>query len=44
VNVSGLGPFRAGRADALRARALEEATYGWLILQGAPDFASWKSL
>ena len=38
VNVSDLGPFRAGRADALHALALEEATYGWaveMILKGA---------
>jgi glycosyltransferase involved in cell wall biosynthesis len=38
VKVSDLGPFRAGRADALRALALEEATYGWaveMILKGA---------
>jgi glycosyltransferase involved in cell wall biosynthesis len=38
VKVSDLGPFRAGRANALRALALEEATYGWaveMILKGA---------
>jgi glycosyltransferase involved in cell wall biosynthesis len=38
VNVSDLGPFRAARADVLRALALEEATYGWaveIILKGA---------
>jgi glycosyltransferase involved in cell wall biosynthesis len=38
VQVSDLGPFRAARADALRALALEEATYGWaveMILKGA---------
>jgi glycosyltransferase involved in cell wall biosynthesis len=38
VNVSDLGPFRAGRADVLRALALEETTYGWaveMILKGA---------
>jgi glycosyltransferase involved in cell wall biosynthesis len=38
VKVSDLGPFRAGRADALRGLALEEATYGWaveMILKGA---------
>ncbi len=38
VQVSDLGPFRAGRADVLRALALEEATYGWaveMILKGA---------
>jgi glycosyltransferase involved in cell wall biosynthesis len=37
VQVSDLGPFR-GRADVLRALALEEATYGWaveMILKGA---------
>ena len=38
VNVTDLGPFRAGRADVLRSLALEEATYGWaveMILKGA---------
>jgi len=38
VKISDLGPFRAGRAAALRALALEEATYGWaveMILKGA---------
>jgi hypothetical protein len=38
VQVSDLGPFRALRADVLRALALEEATYGWaveMILKGA---------
>lgn len=38
VDISDLGPFRAGRADALRALALEETTYGWaveMILKGA---------
>jgi glycosyltransferase involved in cell wall biosynthesis len=38
LRVSDLGPFRAGRADVLRALALEEATYGWaveMILKGA---------
>jgi glycosyltransferase involved in cell wall biosynthesis len=38
VKVSDLGPFRAGRADVLRALALEETTYGWaveMILKGA---------
>jgi len=38
VNISDLGPFRAGRADALRTLALEETTYGWaveMILKGA---------
>jgi len=38
VEVTDLGPFRAGRADVLRALALEEPTYGWaveMILKGA---------
>jgi len=38
VKVSDLGPFRSGRADVLRALALEEATYGWaveMIVKGA---------
>src|SRR4051794_11776029 len=38
VQITDLGPFRAGRADVLRALALEEATYGWaveMILKGA---------
>lgn len=38
VKISDLGPFRAGRAEVLRALALEEATYGWaveMILKGA---------
>ena len=38
VQITDLGPFRAGRADTLRALALEEATYGWaveMILKGA---------
>ena len=38
VDISDLGPFRAARADALRALALEETTYGWaveMILKGA---------
>lgn len=38
VNVTDLGPFRAGRADVLRVLALEETTYGWaveMILKGA---------
>ena len=38
LKISDLGPFRAGRADVLRALALEEATYGWaveMILKGA---------
>jgi glycosyltransferase involved in cell wall biosynthesis len=38
VTISDLGPFRAGRAEVLRALALEEATYGWaveMIVKGA---------
>jgi len=38
VKITDLGPFRAGRADVLRALALEEATYGWaveMIVKGA---------
>ena len=38
LNITDLGPFRAGRADLLRALALEESTYGWaveIILKGA---------
>ena len=38
VKVSDLGPFRAARADVLRALALEEPTYGWaveMIVKGA---------
>jgi hypothetical protein len=38
VEISDLGPFRAGRADVLRALALEEITYGWaveMILKGS---------
>jgi glycosyltransferase involved in cell wall biosynthesis len=38
LNLTDLGPFRAGRADVLRALALEETTYGWaveMILKGA---------
>src|SRR5438128_6703732 len=38
LKISDLGPFRAGRADVLRALALEETTYGWaveMILKGA---------
>jgi glycosyltransferase involved in cell wall biosynthesis len=37
LNITDLGPFRAGRADLLRSLALEEATYGWaveMILKG----------
>src|ERR1700745_377032 len=38
LDISDLGPFRAGRADVLRALALEETTYGWaveMIFKGA---------
>ena len=38
LDISDLGPFRAGRADVLRALSLEETTYGWaveMILKGA---------
>ena len=38
LDISDLGPFRAGRANVLRALALEETTYGWaveMILKGA---------
>lgn len=38
VRVTDLGPFRAARADVLRAIRLEELTYGWaveMILKGA---------
>jgi glycosyltransferase involved in cell wall biosynthesis len=38
VKISDLGPFRAARADVLRALALQETTYGWaveMILKGA---------
>jgi glycosyltransferase involved in cell wall biosynthesis len=38
VDITDLGPFRAGRADLLRALGLEETTYGWaveMILKGA---------
>src|SRR5262245_1951648 len=31
VQISDLGPFRASRADVLRALALVEATYGWAV-------------
>jgi len=37
VEISDLGPFRAVRADVIRALALEETTYGWaveMILKG----------
>jgi len=38
VKITDLGPFRAGRAEVLRALALEQTTYGWaveMILKGA---------
>ena len=38
LQITDLGPFRAGRAEVLRALALEETTYGWaveIILKGA---------
>jgi hypothetical protein len=38
VEITDLGPFRAGRAEVLRALSLEETTYGWaveMILKGA---------
>jgi glycosyltransferase involved in cell wall biosynthesis len=38
VKISDLGPFRAARADVLRALQLQETTYGWaveIILKGA---------
>lgn len=38
VQISDLGPFRAGRANVLSALTLEETTYGWaveMILKGA---------
>jgi glycosyltransferase involved in cell wall biosynthesis len=38
LNITDLGPFRAARADVLRALNLEETTYGWaveMILKGA---------
>jgi glycosyltransferase involved in cell wall biosynthesis len=38
LDISDLGPFRAGRADVLRTLALEETTYGWaveMIVKGA---------
>lgn len=37
LEISDLGPFRAGRADVLRELALQEMTYGWaveMILKG----------
>lgn len=38
LKISDLGPFRAGRADVLRALGLSETTYGWaveMVLKGA---------
>jgi hypothetical protein len=38
VELTDLGPFRAARADVLRALALDQMTYGWaveMILKGA---------
>ena len=38
LEISDLGPFRAGRVDVLHQLALEETTYGWaveMILKGA---------
>jgi len=38
LDISDLGPFRAARAEVLRALALEETTYGWaveMILKGS---------
>ena len=38
LEISDLGPFRAGRADVLRRLVLEQTTYGWaveMILKGA---------
>ncbi len=38
VDIRDLGPFRAARADVLRALALQENTYGWaveMIVKGA---------
>ncbi len=38
LKINDLGPFRAARADVLRALSLEETTYGWaveMILKGA---------
>jgi len=31
LDISDLGPFRAGRADVLRTLALQETTYGWAV-------------
>jgi glycosyltransferase involved in cell wall biosynthesis len=38
LEITDLGPFRAGRADVLRRLGLQETTYGWaveMILKGA---------
>jgi len=38
LEITDLGPFRAGRADVLRALDLQQTTYGWdveMILKGA---------
>jgi glycosyltransferase involved in cell wall biosynthesis len=38
LKITDLGPFRAARAEVLRALALEETTYGWaveMVLKGA---------
>src|ERR1700722_15897129 len=38
LKITDLGPFRAARAEVIRALALEETTYGWaveMILKGA---------
>jgi glycosyltransferase involved in cell wall biosynthesis len=38
AKITDLGPFRAGRAEVLRALELEETTYGWaveIIIKGA---------
>jgi hypothetical protein len=38
LKIGDLGPFRAARAEVLRALALEQTTYGWaveMILKGA---------
>ncbi|HEY6937980.1 MAG TPA: glycosyltransferase family 2 protein [Terriglobales bacterium] len=38
LEISDLGPFRAGRSDVLHALALQQTTYGWaveMILKGA---------
>lgn len=37
LELTDLGPFRAGRADVLRSLALEETTYGWppeMVIKG----------